>query len=109
VRPYEVMVIFDAELEEPAIAAVIDRGLEIIKTNGGTPGNVERWGKRSLAYEVNHKRDGYYVVAEFVAEPKASAELDRFLTLADEVVRHKIMRVPDNAAGRRRVKAPSGR
>ncbi len=103
------MVIFDAELEEPAIGAVVDRGLEIIKTNGGTPGNVERWGKRSLAYEVNHKRDGYYVVAEFVAEPKVSAELDRFLTLADEVVRHKIMRVPENAAGRRRVKAPSGR
>ncbi len=108
-RPYEVMVIFDAELDEPAIGAVIDRGLEIIKTNGGTPGNVDRWGKRSLAYELNHRRDGYYVVAEFVSEPKASAELDRFLTLADEVVRHKIMRVPENAAGRRRVKAPSGR
>jgi small subunit ribosomal protein S6 len=109
VRPYEVMIILDAELEEPAIGSVVDRGLEIIKTNGGTPGTVERWGKRSLAYEVNHKRDGYYVVAEFVAEPKASAELDRFLTLADEVVRHKIMRVPEHAAGRRRVKAPSGR
>ena len=49
---------------------------------------------------MNKKREGYYVVAEFTAEPKASAELDRFLVLADEVMRHKIIRVPDKVAGR---------
>ena len=94
-RPYEVMVIFDAELDYTAISAVVDRAMEIVKSGGGTPGKVERWGKRSLAYELNHRREGYYVVAEFVAEPKASAELDRFLVLADEVVRHKVVRLPD--------------
>jgi small subunit ribosomal protein S6 len=109
VRPYEVMIIFEADLEDSAISAVVDRALEIVKTAGGTPGAVDRWGKRTLAYEVNHRREGYYVVAEFVAEPKASADLDRFLVLADEVVRHKIMRVPEHTAGRRRTKSPSGR
>ena len=94
-RPYETMIIFDAELEEPAISGVLDRALEVVRTNGGTPGSVDRWGKRAFAYEMAKKREGYYVLAEFSADPKASAELDRFLTLADEVLRHKIIRLPD--------------
>ena len=101
-RPYETMIIFDAELEEPAISGVLERALEVVRTNGGTPGSVDRWGKRAFAYEMNKKREGYYVVAEFSADPKASAELDRFLVLADEVLRHKIMRLPDNRPTRAR-------
>ena len=50
----------------------------------------------SFAYEVNHKREGYYVVVEFTAEPETVAALDRMLTLADEVVRHKVVRLPDS-------------
>ena len=69
-------------------------------------GTVDRWGKRTLAYELTHKREGYYVVAEFTAEPKAAADLDRFLVLADEVLRHKIMRVPDEAIGQTRPQTP---
>jgi small subunit ribosomal protein S6 len=56
---------------------------------------------------MRKKREGYYVVTEFTAEPKASAELDRFLVLADEVLRHKIVRLPDKVAGRTRSKAPA--
>jgi len=107
VRPYETMIIFDPEVEESAIQGVLDRALDVVRSNGGTPGAVDRWGRRTLAYEMNHKREGYYVVAEFTAEPKASAELDRFLVLADEVLRHKILRVPDKVAGRSRTKAPA--
>jgi small subunit ribosomal protein S6 len=59
-----------------------------------------------LAYEIRKKREGYYVVAEFSAEPKAAAELDRFLVLADEVLRHKIMRVPDEAIGQNKPRTP---
>ena len=99
-RPYETMVIFDPEVEETQVQEVLDRALEVVRTNGGTPGAVDRWGRRTLAYEMNHKREGYYVVAEFSAEPKASAELDRFLVLADEVMRHKIIRLPDKVAAR---------
>jgi len=101
VRPYETMIIFDPEVEETAIQGVLDRALEVVRSNGGTPGAVDRWGRRAFAYEMHHKREGYYVVAEFVSEPKASAELDRFLVLADEVMRHKIIRLPDMVGGTR--------
>jgi small subunit ribosomal protein S6 len=94
------MVIFDPEVEEAQVQEVLDRALEVVRTHGGTTGAVDRWGKRTLAYEMNHKREGYYVVAEFSSEPKASAELDRFLVLADEVMRHKIIRLPDKVAAR---------
>ena len=104
-RPYETMIIFDPAVEEPAIQEALDRALEVVRANGGTTGAVDRWGRRTLAYEMNKKREGYYVVAEFTAEPKASAELDRFLVLADEVMRHKIIRVPEKVAGRARPKA----
>jgi len=106
-RPYETMIILDAELEEPAISGVLERALEVVRADGGTPGTVDRWGKRAFAYEMNHKREGYYVVAEFTADPKAAADLDRFLVLADEVLRHKIVRLPDKPASRDRPVAPT--
>jgi small subunit ribosomal protein S6 len=99
------VIIFDTEVDESAITAVLERGLDVIRTSG-TVGTVDRWGKRTLAYELRHKREGYYVVAEFNAEPKAVADLDRLLVLADEVLRHKIMRVPDEAVGRTKPKTP---
>ena len=104
-RPYETVVIFDAQAEDTAINAVLDRALEVLRTHGGAPGRVDRWGKRPFAYEMRHRREGYYVLVEFGAEPSAAAELDRFLSLADEVLRHKIIRLPDRAVSQRR--APS--
>jgi small subunit ribosomal protein S6 len=77
------------------IQGELDRALEVIRSNGGNPGAIDRWGKRSFAYEVNHKREGYYVVVEFTGEPETVAALDRMLGLADDVVRHKVMRLPD--------------
>ena len=105
-RPYETVIIFDTDVDESAITAVLERGLEVVRNDGGTVGAVDRWGKRTLAYELRHKREGYYVVAEFTAEPKAAADLDRFLALADEVLRHKIMRIPEEAVGQTRPKTP---
>jgi small subunit ribosomal protein S6 len=102
VRPYEVMVIFDAGVEPPAIQGVLDNALEIIRTTGGVPGTVDRWGKRPFAYEVKHRREGYYVVVELTAETATVTELDRVLSLADEVLRHKVIRLPDHIAGRTR-------
>jgi small subunit ribosomal protein S6 len=102
------MIIFDVEVEDADIQAALDRALEVVRSNGGTTGTIDRWGRRTLAYEMNHKREGYYVVAEFTAEPKAAADLDRFLVLADEVMRHKIIRVPEKVAGRARPKVSAG-
>ena len=94
-RPYEVMIIFDSTLEEDAIRAELDRCAELIRSRGGNPGKVERWGRRRLAYEINKQRDGYYVLLEANAEPAVMDELDRTLTLADPVMRHKVVRVPE--------------
>lgn len=108
-RPYEVMVIYDPSLEEDAIRAAVDRSTELVRTRGGNPGRVDRWGKRRLAYEIRHQREGYYVLIEATAEPAAMAELDRQLSLADDVLRHKVIRLPDRVAGRsQRRSVPAG-
>jgi len=95
------MIIFEITTDPPAIQAVVDRVLETIRTSGGNPGAVDRWGRRPFAYEVNHKREGYYVVVEFTSGTQTVADLDRMLGLADEVVRHKIVRLPETASGRK--------
>lgn len=99
-RPYETVIIFATDLEDSVIESLIERALDLIRANGGSPGTVDRWGKRTLAYEVKHRREGYYVLVEFGAEPKTVAELDRFLLLLDEVLRHKIVLLSEKAAGR---------
>ena len=99
-RPYEVVVIIDAGLDDDVIKAQIDKATELIRSRGGTPNRVDRWGKRRFAYELKHRWDGYYALIDVTAEPAVMAELDRMLHLADEVVRHKIIRVPDVVAGR---------
>jgi len=99
-RPYEVMIIFEASLEEDDIRAGIDRATELITSKGGHAVRVDRWGKRRFAYELQHRTEGYYVLIEVSAPPEAMAELDRMLHLADEVIRHKVVRLPDAVAGR---------
>ena len=78
-RPYEVMAIFEATTEPTVIQGVLDRALEVIRSTGGNPGAIDRWGKRTFAYEVNHKREGYYVVVEFTSGTQTVADLDRML------------------------------
>lgn len=100
-RPYEVMVIFDIDLEESDIRQMIDRVLDTVKSRGGNPGQVEHWGRRTFAYEVKHRTEGYYVVIEATAEPEVLAEVDRMLAIEDAVLRHKVIRQPEHAVGRR--------
>ena len=102
VRPYETLIVFAPELEDSVTESFVDRVLDLIRSTGGNPGTVDRWGKRSLAYEVRHHNEGYYVLFEYGAEPKTVAELDRFLLLLDEVQRHKIVRLPEKVAARTR-------
>jgi small subunit ribosomal protein S6 len=94
-RHYEVMVILDAGLEEDAIRTTVDRATQLVANGGGTVGKVDRWGKRRFAYEVHHRTEGYYVLIEATAEPAVLAEVDRMLGLADDVIRHKVIRLPD--------------
>ncbi len=98
-RPYEVMIILDPTLEEAALREQVDRSTDIIRSAGGSPGRVDRWGKRRLAYEIRRHREGSYVVLEAQAEPAHMADLDRALTLTDGVLRHKVIHLPEKATG----------
>ena len=93
-RPYEVMVILDSDLEERTVAPSLDTYLNVVRQAGGTVENVDMWGKRRLAYEINKKTEGIYAVIHLQAEPATVKELDRQLTLNESVVRTKVTR-PD--------------
>ena len=99
-RPYEVMLIFDADLEEETIRSAVASSIESIKAKGGEPGQTDFWGKRRFAYELKHRWEGYYVVLQAKAEPAAMDELHRVLSLADEVLRHKVLRIPEQVYGK---------
>lgn len=91
-RRYEVMVILDPDLEERTIAPSLDTFLNVVKVDGGTVNKVDIWGRRRLAYEINHKNEGIYAVIDLEANPAAVAELDRQLGLNEAVIRTKVMR-----------------
>ena len=91
-RPYEVMYVLKPDLEEEATNSLIDRLHNVITQQGGTIENVDRWGKRRLAYEVLGFREGYYVVTKFKGGPTLAKELDRVMKITDEVIRHMIVR-----------------
>lgn len=99
-RPYEIVLILDTALDEAGVDAIVTRVTDLLKGQGGTLGRIERWGRRRLAYEINKKPDGYYVLIESTGDPTAIAALDRALFLTDEIIRHKILRVPPQAVGR---------
>ena len=99
-RPYDVMLILEPTLEESAVQAVVNRSTDLLQSGGGTVNRVDKWGRRRLAYEIGHRSEGSYVLLEVSAEPPALDELDRTLRLADDVIRHKIVRVPRHAGGR---------
>ncbi len=94
------MVIFTADTEESAVQSVINRLEGLAKEAGGTLEKSEKWGVREFAYEINKAREGFYVVLEFAA-PNALSEIDRVLRLADNVIRHKFIRLPLGEAHRR--------
>ena len=100
-RAYEMMVIFDGELDESAVAGVINQITAQVVSAEGSVAKTDKWGRRRFAYEINHKNEGSYVVFEIEAEPGVLDGVDRNLRLADEVVRHKIIRLPDAEAHRR--------
>ena len=106
-RPYEVMVIFDASLEDEAVRSQTTRYTDQLRAAGAKSVKVDNWGKRRFAYPVRHHNEGFYVLIEANAEPPALADLDRALKLADEVLRHKVIRLPDRVAGRSRPTRPT--
>ena len=87
---YEVMFIIDPTLEDEKKDAAVEAVKGIIAAEGEV-GNVDVWGMRKLAYPIQKKTEGYYVVIEFKAEPTLPKELDRRLKISDNVMRHLIV------------------
>lgn len=81
------MVVLRPDTEEQARIAVIDRAKEIVTGDGGIMGKVDEWGKRRLAYEIDHMTEGFYFVMYFHSEPKALDEVMRVFKITDAVVR----------------------
>lgn len=100
-RAYELMVIFESDLDESSVSAQVKKIGQTIEAGEGTVATTDVWGLRRFAYEINHKSEGIYVVLEIVTEAPNLDGLDRQLRLADEVVRHKILRLPEREATRR--------
>ena len=91
-RQYELMIILDPEVDERAVAPALDKFLSVVTTGGGSVEKVDIWGKRRLAYEIQKKAEGYYVVVDFHATPATTKELDRQLGLNETVLRTKLLR-----------------
>ena len=101
-RAYELMVIVDGDVDDPKAPTDVKMVTDGISAAGGSVhGKPDWWGKRAFAYPINKKDSGYYLVVECVAAGGALDELERQLRLADEVVRHKLIRLPEAEAERR--------
>ncbi len=100
-RAYELMVIVDSDVDDGDIAAVVSRIEGLVVKEGGRAASTDNWGRRRFAYEINHKLEGTYVVWEIVTESAGLPDTERQLRLADDIVRHKLFRLPDKEAARR--------
>jgi len=91
---YETIFIIDASLEEDSIKALTEKFTALISKNG-TLESVDEWGKRRLAYEIDDKTEGYYVLANFKADGDFPKELDRKFRITDGILRTIIIRKED--------------
>lgn len=91
-RPYELMLILDPELEERTVQPSLEAFLNVVRQDGGTVDNVDIWGRRRLAYDIDKKSEGIYVVLQVTCTPATVAEMDRQLNLNEAVLRTKVLR-----------------
>jgi small subunit ribosomal protein S6 len=96
-RDYEVLYIVRADLDDEKIQDAVKRVNTLIERSGGTTERTNLWGKRRLAYEVKHQREGAYVLQDFQLDPERIAELEAGLKITEEVLRHLIVRKPEKA------------
>ena len=91
-RPYEVMIILDPNLEERTVQPTLEHFLKVVRDDKGSVDTVDVWGRRRMAYEIDKKSEGIYVVLELTCTPQTVAEMDRQLNLNEAVLRTKVLR-----------------
>jgi len=97
-RDYEVLYIVRADLDDDKVQDIIKRVNTLIEKAGGSVERTNIWGKRKLAYEVKHQKEGSYVLQDFQIGPDRIPELEAALKITEEVLRHLIVRKPEKAA-----------
>ncbi len=96
-RDYEVLYIVRADLDDDKVQDAVKRVNTLIERSGGTPDSTNLWGKRKLAYDVKHQKEGSYVLQDFHLDPDRVPELEASLKITEEVLRHLIVRKPEKA------------
>ena len=92
------MLIVIPELDEEQVENTVARFRTVIERTGGEVGEQNNWGRRKLAYEIDHRTDGFYFVMQFTAGERTLVELKRILRVSDDVLRHMIVKLPPNYA-----------
>ncbi len=91
-RRYEMMVLITDRIDEDAAKAVFDKAKDVLAQQDGTLLDDAWWGKRKLAYEIDHRDHGFYGILDFQSSTEAVDELERQLKIADDVIRFKTVR-----------------
>ncbi len=89
---YEVLYIIVPELDEEALRAAVDKFKGIVESNGGEVVSVDEWGKKKLAYAINYKTEGYYVLMSFNSAPAFPPELERNMKNDESILRYLVTR-----------------
>lgn len=97
---YEILLLLDAELPDERQNEIVTRTRELVERDGGTVEGQDAWGRRRLAYEIDHKPEGAYHLLTFSAEPGTLDEISRVLKITDGVIRHLAVRRPKPGATR---------
>ncbi len=97
-RDYEILYIVRADLDDEKVQDIVKRVSTLIEKSGGTLERTNLWGKRKLAYEVKHQKEGAYVLQDFQIAPERIPELESALKITEEVLRHLIVRKPEKPA-----------
>ena len=94
-RDYEILYIVRADLDDDKVQDAVKRVNTLIERSGGTSERTNLWGKRKLAYEVKHQKEGSYVLQDFQLDPTRVPELEAGLKITEEVLRHLVVRKPE--------------
>ena len=89
---YELVLVVNAKIEDDARAAVVDKAKAYVERFGGTVTEVEDWGKKKLAYEIQHMKEGFYYFIQFEAAAECPAEVERRVRIMENVLRYLVVR-----------------
>ena len=89
---YELLYIIDNELTDEAKEALIAKLNAIVESDGGSIESVDKWGTKKLAFPINFKTEGYYVLVNFAAKAELPAEMERVMRITDGIIRFMIVK-----------------